>query len=66
MHIHSEGTHLPLAREVTITSRNTEDECIEGLELVGGDDGVRRLRGCVEKLEDVLRKSLGNPKKHSR
>lgn len=55
-------THLPLSREVAVASRDTEDECVKILELVGGDNGVIRLCGCVEKFEDVLRKSLGDPK----
>ena len=63
-HIHSgqkkKGTHLPLCREVTVTSGDTKKERIESGEFLGVDDFVDGFRRCVHLREDFLREGLGD------
>ena len=53
-------THLPLAREVTVTRGDAEEERVELCELGGIDEGIIRLCGCVHFLENLLRERLGD------
>lgn len=48
------NTHLPLAREVAVTRRDTEEESVVVCELVRCDDGVRRLGRRVQEFENVF------------
>lgn len=58
--------YLPLAGEVAVTCRDTEDEGVELREVVGLDYGVIRLRGGMHLGEDFLREGLSNPgEKHT-
>jgi hypothetical protein len=57
----SMSTHLPLGREVSVTSGNTKDEGIVLCELVGGDGRDIGLRGSVHLRENLARERLGNP-----
>jgi hypothetical protein len=54
------GTHLPLCREVTVTSRDTKKERIESGEFLGVDDFVVGFRRRVHLREDFLREGLGD------
>lgn len=56
-----DGTHFPLRGEVTVTSGDTEEECVKGGKLRGGDDFVVRLGGRMHLREDLLGEGLGNP-----
>jgi len=51
---------LPLCWEVTVTSGNTEQECIEGGEFLRGDDFVVGLGRGVHLGEDLCRKGLSD------
>lgn len=53
--------YLPLAGEVAVTRRDTEDEGVELGELVGLDYGIIRLRGGVHLGEDFLGEGLSDP-----
>ena len=59
------GTRLPLGREVTVASGDTEDEPVELGEVLRGKDGVVGLGGGVHLVEDLLRQGLGNPNQGS-
>ena len=60
-----EETHLPLAWEVAITRRDTEDECVELGEFVGGNDGIVLLGRCAHLIEHLLREGLRDPVKET-
>ena len=53
-------TYLPLCWEVTVTSGDTEQVCVEGGELLGGDDFVIGFRRGVHLGQDFLRECLGD------
>lgn len=53
---------LPLSGEVTVASGDTEKDGVVVLQSVDLDDGVRRLRRSVHPREDVIGKSLSDPK----
>ena len=48
-------THLPLSREVTVTSGDTEDEGVELSKVVGGKDGIVGLGGRIHLGQNFLR-----------
>jgi hypothetical protein len=52
---------LPLAGEVSVTSRDTEEEGIVVLQFRGGNNGVVRLGGSVHLSKNFLGESLRNP-----
>ena len=54
-------TYLPLRGHGAKASRDTEDEGVEGGEVVGSYDRVVRLRGGVHLCQDLLRESLRDP-----
>jgi len=41
--------------EVTVTGGNTEDERVKVDEVIREEDGVVRLRGCLDEFQDILR-----------
>lgn len=51
---------LPLGREVTVTSGDTEEDGIVLEEVLGLGNGVRGLGRGVHLAQDFIRKSLGN------
>jgi hypothetical protein len=55
------NTHLPLSREVTVTSGDTEEEGIELAKVLGMKDGIVGLRGRIHLGQDFLREGLLNP-----
>ena len=54
-------THLPLSREVTVTSGDTQDEGVEIGKVAGGKDGIIGLGGRIHLGQDFLREGLLNP-----
>ena len=54
-------THLPLRGEVSVTGGNTEQECVEVDELIGGQDRVGWLGRRMHLFQNLLREGLGNP-----
>lgn len=59
--ISDRNTHLPLSREVTVTSGDTEEEGIEIAKVLGGKDGIVGLWGRIHLGQDFLREGLLNP-----
>lgn len=59
-------TYLPLHREVTIASGNTEKEGVKVDEVVWEKDGVVWAWGCLDELQNVLREGLLDSKRHAR
>ena len=55
------NTHLPLSREVTVTSGDTEEDGIELGKFVGAKDGIVGLRGRIHLGQHFLREGLGDP-----
>ena len=55
-------TYLPLSREVTEASGDTEKETVVVSEVAGLEDGIVGLGGCMHLGQDLLGKSLGNPR----
>lgn len=53
--------YLPLTWEVTETSGDADKEAIVVSELLGGDDLVGWLGGCMQLGQNVRRESLGDP-----
>lgn len=51
-------THLPLRREITITSRNTEQEGVKLCQLLDSDDGVVWFRRGLQFGEDFCWEGL--------
>jgi hypothetical protein len=49
---------LPLSREVAVTCGDTEEESIVILQLIGGNDCVVGLGGCVHLSEDLIGEGL--------
>ena len=58
-------THLPLSREVTVASGDTEEDGIELGEVIGVKDGIVGLGGRIHLGQDFLRECLGNPDNQS-
>ena len=56
-------THLPLSREVTETSGDTEEDGVELREVIGFKDGIAGLGRRIHLGQDFLRESLGDPDK---
>lgn len=55
------GTHLPLGREVTVTSGDTDQERVVGLEDVGGDDrDFSALGRRIHFGQNILRQCLSD------
>ena len=58
--------HLPLSGEVTVASGDTENEAIKVTEVVGTKDRIVGLGGRMHFGQNLLRKSLGDPRMKSR
>lgn len=52
---------LPLRREVTVASGDTEEDGIVGEELVGGHNGVGGLGGSMHLSQDIVGEGLADP-----
>ena len=52
---------LPLGREISVSSRDTEQESVVGGEDICSDDWVVGLGRGVHQRKDIFRESFGNP-----
>ena len=55
-------TYLELSGHATVASGDTAKETVELSEVVGGKDGIIGLGGRMHLGQDLLGKSLGNPR----
>jgi hypothetical protein len=57
--------YLPLSREVTVTSRDTVEDGVESVKVLGLKDRIVGLGRRIHLVQDFLRESLGNPDNHN-